>query len=247
MLFSDTLNVLDKLSDAQAGILFKAIANFNMGKPLPKMDFALEMAFLPFENQFKRDIVKYNAICERNRKNGEKGGRPKDGTKVNPNNELYNKNPKNPVGYLETQKTQRNPKNNDKDTGTDNDKDNENDNEKVNKKNKNLKKEIQISDKLIFSLNLNGQAENFLELFRTWIEYRKEIKKPLTQRSADTAFKRLIKISEKNIEDATEIIDIAIAGSYQSFFELKKQKKFSSEKKQTGQRSILDLVDEFNF
>ena len=121
ILHHDTLNVLDELTDEQAGKLFKAIFNYHIGNDIV-LDFGLKMAFLPFKNQFKRDEVKYLSICDRNQKNGQKGGRPK--------NEAVKKNPKNPVGYLETQP---NPKNLDSDSDSDSDSENdsENDSEKV--------------------------------------------------------------------------------------------------------------------
>lgn len=76
ILHFDSLNVLDELTDEQAGILFKAIRDYNLGKE-PELDFAMRMAFLPFKNQFVRDFEKYENTCERNKTNGAKGGRPK--------------------------------------------------------------------------------------------------------------------------------------------------------------------------
>ena len=75
ILHNDSLSVLDELTNEQAGILFKAIREYNQGKE-PDLDFAMRMAFLPFKNQFERDIEKYNKTCEKNRNNGSKGGRP---------------------------------------------------------------------------------------------------------------------------------------------------------------------------
>jgi hypothetical protein len=76
ILHLDSLSVLDELTNEQAGILFKAIRDYNSGKE-PELDFAMRMAFIPFKNQFERDLEKYNSTCERNRNNGSKGGRPK--------------------------------------------------------------------------------------------------------------------------------------------------------------------------
>lgn len=76
ILHFDSLNVLDELNNEQAGILFKAIRDYNLGKE-PELDFAMRMAFLPFKNQFVRDFEKYENTCERNKTNGAKGGRPK--------------------------------------------------------------------------------------------------------------------------------------------------------------------------
>lgn len=106
----DSLNVLDQLTDEQSGQLFKAIHEFHRGND-PELDFGLRMAFLPFKNQFIRDLEKYESKVVSNRENGKKGGRPKK--------------PKNPDGF---DKTQQNPKN------LDNDNDNESDNESENKK-----------------------------------------------------------------------------------------------------------------
>jgi len=81
LLHVDALTVLNELSNEQAGQLFKAIANFQNGTELNPFsdpgDFGLRMAFLPFKNQFARDVEKYNGIVERNKENGKKGGRPK--------------------------------------------------------------------------------------------------------------------------------------------------------------------------
>jgi hypothetical protein len=76
ILHLDSLSVLDELTHEQAGILFKAIRDYNLGKE-PELDFAMRMAFIPFKNQFERDLEKYNNTCERNKNNGAKGGRPK--------------------------------------------------------------------------------------------------------------------------------------------------------------------------
>lgn len=76
ILHLDSLAVLDELTNEQAGILFKAIRDYNLGKE-PELDFAMKMAFLPFKNQFIRDFEKYENTCERNKANGSKGGRPK--------------------------------------------------------------------------------------------------------------------------------------------------------------------------
>lgn len=76
ILHIDTLSVLDEMSDEQAGVLFKAIKDYQNGL-IPELDFGLRMAFIPFENQFKRDAESYNKVCLRNKENGSKGGRPK--------------------------------------------------------------------------------------------------------------------------------------------------------------------------
>jgi hypothetical protein len=90
ILHLDSLSVLDELTNEQAGILFKAIRDYNSGKE-PELDFAMRMAFIPFKNQFERDLEKYNLTCERNRNNGSKGGRPKKTTETQKTQVVFEK------------------------------------------------------------------------------------------------------------------------------------------------------------
>ena len=98
ILHLDSLDVLDKLTLEQSGELFQAIRDYNKGEE-PKMSMVVDLVFTQFKNQFDRDIEKYQNICERNKSNGKKGGRPvtqktqvvNQETQNNPNN-LKNKN-----------------------------------------------------------------------------------------------------------------------------------------------------------
>jgi hypothetical protein len=115
ILHNDSLNVLDILTDEQAGKLFKAIRNYQNGVP-QELDFGINIAFVQFENQFKRDEEKYESVVERNKINGSKGGRPKNPTEPK---ETQN----NPVGLLETQNNPTEPKKADSDSDSKNDSD----------------------------------------------------------------------------------------------------------------------------
>lgn len=84
-----------------------------------------------------RDKIKYEKVCERNRRNGIKGGRPK--TQNNPNN---------PVGILETQNNPKQP---------DNDYDNEYDNNSSNE-------EILLKTK-IKDIELEKEFDAFREMY----------------------------------------------------------------------------------
>ena len=77
ILHSDSLEVLDKLSDEQAGKIFKAIKIYQKTGEIVALDFALEIAFLPFLNQFKRDLENYQKTCEARRLAGSIGGKQK--------------------------------------------------------------------------------------------------------------------------------------------------------------------------
>ena len=88
ILHLDSLQILNELSNEQTGELFRAIYEYQATGKEPH-DFWLKIAFAPFKAQFERDLVKYQTICDRNKKNAVKGGRPK---KQN--------NRKNPVGLF---------------------------------------------------------------------------------------------------------------------------------------------------
>ena len=58
ILHKDSLSILNKMSDEQAGILFKAIYQYQTTGKTPDLEFGLEMAITPFLTQFKRDDEK---------------------------------------------------------------------------------------------------------------------------------------------------------------------------------------------
>lgn len=68
ILHKDSLSVLNKLSDEQAGKLFKSIFIYQTDNILPEDAFT-SIIFEPFLNQFKRDEEKYHNVVERNKIN----------------------------------------------------------------------------------------------------------------------------------------------------------------------------------
>ena len=77
----DSLEILDELTDDQAGKLLKAFRDYHHEKDL-KLDSILRIVFVPFKLQFQRDNDKYEGTVVRNSLNGSKGGRPKKPTKT---------------------------------------------------------------------------------------------------------------------------------------------------------------------
>lgn len=98
-------------NDEQLGRLFRAIFEYQISQN-ENVDNDIRIAFEFFKNQFRLDNLKYEKICERNKKNGLKGGRPKKNEE----------NPKNPMDIIKPKKA-------------DNDNDNDNVNEKDNDNN----------------------------------------------------------------------------------------------------------------
>ncbi len=122
IVYLDSLNILSELTTQQAGELFLAIYNYHLSGEMPS-EFWIKMALASFINQWQRDCERYEQTCNRNKSNGLKGGRP-------------HKNPNNPMGSNETQKTHSvisKPKK----------ADNDNDNDKGNDKDTKEKKSIQ--------------------------------------------------------------------------------------------------------
>ncbi len=76
LLHIDSLEILNDLSDDQAGKLFKAIYSHQIDGEI-SLDQITKMVFLPFRNQFERDNEKYVKTCERRAIAGSKGGKQK--------------------------------------------------------------------------------------------------------------------------------------------------------------------------
>jgi hypothetical protein len=121
LIHTDSLAVLEALTNEQAGELFKAIKAYQDGNEDIKLHGILQVAFIPFQKQFERDKEKYSATIERNKINGNKGGRPK---KTQKTQSVILK-------PTETQKTQVVLKKPDNDSDSDNGSDNENENKKI--------------------------------------------------------------------------------------------------------------------
>lgn len=112
ILYLQHKEIFDNLTDEEAGILIKAIFEYEMVGKVPKLDKMLGLVFIPIKQTLDRNREKYEKTVQRNKQNGAKGGRPK--------------NPDNPVGILGNSENQTKPKK--ADNEYDNDNDNVNDN-----------------------------------------------------------------------------------------------------------------------
>jgi len=113
ILYADLIHTLDKLPDEKAGKLFKHILDYVNDEDPETDDLIISIAFEPIKQQLKRDLKKYESICERNKINGSKGGRPKNPNKT-----------KKPIGLIGNPTEPKKP---DKDIDTDKDNDKEKD------------------------------------------------------------------------------------------------------------------------
>lgn len=137
--YRDWLNALNDMPEDVQLEIYKSIAKYALDGELYELSQFAKIAFNFVKPQIDRDIEKYNKVVERNRANGKLGGRKPKQTE---------ENQENPLGYLETQKTQVNPKNLDNDNEYDNDNYNDNEDEINNNKLDSYKEEPTKHDKV---------------------------------------------------------------------------------------------------
>jgi hypothetical protein len=91
ILYVDSKSTFEALEDDEAGRLIKHIFRYVSDSNPVAPDKLTQIAFESIKQQLKRDLIKYESICDRNKDNGLKGGRPK---KESPDE------PKKPSGLL---------------------------------------------------------------------------------------------------------------------------------------------------
>lgn len=76
-MYADQRIFFDQLPDELAGKVIKHLFAYVNDEHPPEDDMLLKLAFSPLKRQLKFDLKKYEEIVERNKLNGQKGGRPK--------------------------------------------------------------------------------------------------------------------------------------------------------------------------
>jgi hypothetical protein len=74
VLFQEQEEVIKKLSDEQAGKLYKAIFVYNRTGEAPELDFMLELIFTPIKQQLDRSTEKWEKTCQKRSEAGIKSG-----------------------------------------------------------------------------------------------------------------------------------------------------------------------------
>ena len=93
-------------------------------------------------------------------------------------------------------------------------------------KENNNKEEIKKEEKKKFSFDFSNFDVRFLDVIKTWLEYKKERKEQYRgQKSLDAFYKNLVKLSENNPETATLIIEQSMGNNWAGIFKPKDSDK----------------------
>ena len=204
---------IQSLSDESLGKLFRAIFEYQIHGVCVELPIELTMAFNFFKTKFESDNIKYEAVVERNKINGRKGGRP---LKEDADNETE-ENPKNPVGFEE-------PKKADKDM----DKDKEGIGEdKGHSKKEGIDKSIpKKKAKFDVYADLSYVDAEYADIWKEWLEYKDAIKSQYNaQKGAIIQYNSLLKYADNNVVLANAIVKRSIERSWQGLFELNDKEK----------------------
>lgn len=91
------IKVFNELSDEDAGKLIKGIFEYANSKKI-MLDGYLKIIFIPIKEEIDKNEARYELVCEKNKKNGKLGGRPKNPKKPNG----FSENPKKPINHNHT-------------------------------------------------------------------------------------------------------------------------------------------------
>lgn len=115
ILFTDRKKEIDMLSDAECGILFKAIFQYiDTGEKLETDNLTLRVLFSFLVSQIDENMEKWETTCKKRSEAGKKGGAPKG-------NKNASKQAKQTNACLEQTKTSKNKQKQAKQTDTDTD------------------------------------------------------------------------------------------------------------------------------
>ena len=84
ILYTEQKEVIDNLTDEDAGKLFKGIFDYALGNE-PQFNNLLKLVFIPIRQQLERNAKKYAEIKEKRRIAGAKGGKQKVANQANAN------------------------------------------------------------------------------------------------------------------------------------------------------------------
>lgn len=111
----------------------------------------------------------------------------------------------------------------------------------INNTSKNISSSIKEKRKKEIDLSFVGSS--FIDTMERYISYRKELKKPLVQSSAESAYRNLLKLSNQDARIADEIVEQSISNGWTGLFELKQTTQYGSNNNQTSRNPWCDAAD----
>ncbi len=203
--------IVTKLSDKQAGILFKSILNYaENGIKANFEDGMVDVVFEMVRQDIDYNNRKYEETCVRNSSNGKKGGAPKgnhNAQKQPKTTDRLKNNPKQP----KTTENKHNDVDNDVDVDIDND---------VNKTT------ITPLPPLKGKESLDFVSAEFKPIFQKWLDFKREKKQTYKGKlSLQQCYKQLLELSNNNATLAERVVNQSIANNWAGLFELRENKK----------------------
>lgn len=200
----DFNNIIDALPPEKAVILIHVISDYSMDGIVPEFDDPLlKVAFSGIVGMLDRDSDKYDEKCSKNRENGKLGGRPKENLTVIEETERLSNN-----------RTQ--PNKPDTDTDIDTDIEHDTDTELEPEKKKRLKRQPSPKPSPYYP---NDPALN--DAFTAYVENRKALRSPMTDRAVSLAIKHLQELSGGDDGKAIAILNQSVENGWKGLFELK--------------------------
>ena len=189
--------VVAKLSDKQAGILFKSILNYaENGVDASFEDNAITIAFTFVKQDIDYTAKKYAEMCLKRAESGRLGGQAKQANA----NKCY-----------QTQAKSSKAKHND------NDVDNDIEIDKIT---------ITPLPPLKGKESLDFVSAEFKPIFQKWLDYKKEKKQTYKSKlSLQQCYKQLLELSNNNATLAEKVVNQSIANNWAGLFELRENKK----------------------
>lgn len=217
ILYTEQKEVIDKLSDEQAGKLIKAIYEYVETGEMPSLDNVLDLVIIPFKQNLDRNADKYE---ETKKKRSEAG---KLGAEIKKQKQAKQANAKFANNKQANQAVNVN--------------DNVNVNEDVL-----LEKEKNKKRKSFEDVFLENQCSKELEnTLKDFIDMRKTIKKPMTTKALELLLKNLERLTNLE-EEKIAILNQSIEHGWQTVYPLKnKEVQNANGTRNTSRYSKIDL------
>ena len=217
ILYTEQKEVIDKLSDEQAGKLIKAIYEYVETGEMPNLDNVLDLVIIPFKQNLDRNADKYE---ETKKKRSEAG---KLGAEIKKQKQAKQANAKFANNKQANQAVNVN--------------DNVNVNEYVL-----LEKEKNKKRKSFEDVFLENQCSKELEnTLKDFIDMRKTIKKPMTTKALELLLKNLERLTNLE-EEKIAILNQSIEHGWQTVYPLKnKEVQNANSTRNTSRYSKIDL------